>query len=280
MTKNDGKGGTKVERKKTIVTTAKAKKQQEHQAEPPHRRSKYVGVSWNNQKKKWQAMLMIDGKRKRLGFSQDQKEAARIYDEQAALLSEPVNFPLHDGMEQAVKRAPKRRDRSKVPNVNRPSKYVGVTWDKNEKVWRATIRINGKSKTLGLYHDEKEAAHMYDKQAALLGRSVNFPLHEGMEQAVKGRKDRSTVPNVNRPSKYVGVTWGKMKKKWDTKIMINGKSKSLGYYDDEKEAARMYDEQAALLGKPVNFPLHDGMEQAVKRAPKGSGRNQTSRAKS
>ena len=55
-------------------------------------------------------------------------------------------------------------------------------------------------------------------------------------------------------------------------IKIDGKTKNLGYYHDEKEAARIYDEQAALLGKPVNFPLHEGMEQAVKRAPKGSGR--------
>ena len=59
-------------------------------------------------------------------------------------------------------------------------------------------------------------------------------------------------------------------KKWSATIRINGKQKILGYYHDEKEAARVYDEQAALLGKPVNFPLHEGMEQAVKRAPKGS----------
>ena len=32
---------------------------------------------------------------------------------------------------------------------------------------------------------------MYDEQAALLGKPVNFPLHEGMEQAVKQIKDRS-----------------------------------------------------------------------------------------
>ena len=53
--------------------------------------------------------------------------------------------------------------------------------------------------------------------------------------------------------------------------MIDGKSKSLGYSHGEKEAALIYDEQTALLGKPVNFPLHEGMEQAVKRAPKGTG---------
>ena len=181
-----GKGAKKVERKKTIVTTAKAKKQKQQQHyEPPHRPSKYVGVSWNKKNKKWIAQITIDGKRKNLGLYHDEKEAARIYDEQAALLGKPVNFPLHEGMEQAVKRAYKRKDVSKVPNVNRPSKYVGVTWSKQDKKWKAAIRIDGKSKTLGYYHDEKEAARIYDEQAALLGKPVNFPLHEGMEQAVK-----------------------------------------------------------------------------------------------
>ena len=102
--KKAGGGGKKVERKKTIVTTAKAKKQQLH--EPPHRPSKYVGVSWHKQRKKWNAQITIDGKQKNLGYYHDEKEAARMYDEQAALLGKPVNFPLHEGMEQAVKRAP------------------------------------------------------------------------------------------------------------------------------------------------------------------------------
>ena len=74
-----------------------------------------------------------------------------------------------------------------------------------------------------------------------------------------------------RPSKYVGVTMHQSgQKKWQASICIHGKKKSLGYFHDEKEAARIYDEQAILLGKPVNFPLHEGMEQAVKQAPKGS----------
>ena len=93
------KRGEKVEKKKTIVTTAKANKQQD---EPPHRPSKYVGVSWDRRNKKWQAMIRIDGKNKGLGRYHDEKEAARMYDEQAALLGKPVNFPLHEGMEQAV----------------------------------------------------------------------------------------------------------------------------------------------------------------------------------
>ena len=263
ITKDDAKGGKKMERKKTVVK----KKQQDHQgtsSSSSPRRSKHVGVSWDKQKKKWKASIQIDGKSKTLGYHHDEKEAARMYDGQAALVDKPVNFPLHEGMEQAVK---PNKDRSKVPNVNRPSKYVGVSWSKKEKKWKAQITIDGKRKNLGLYHDEKEAARIYDEQAALLGKPVNFPLHEGMEQAVKPIKDRSKVPNVNRPSKYVGVSWHKQMKKWEATIRIDGKSKTLGRYHDEKEAARMYDEQAIILGKPVNFPLHEGMEQAVKRTP-------------
>ena len=79
----------------------------------------------------------------------------------------------------------------------------------------------------------------------------------------------SSSPSIR--SKFVGVSWFMRDKKWKANIRIDGKDKFLGLHHNEKEAARMYDEQAALLGKPVNFPLHEGMEQAVKIAPRGSG---------
>ena len=71
-------------------------------------------------------------------------------------------------------------------------------------------------------------------------------------------------------SKFVGVCWNKKKKKWEVSIQIDGKKKTLGYFDDEKEAACKYDEQAVLLRKPVNFPHHEGQKQAVKVVPKES----------
>ena len=110
MINNDGK---KAQRKKTIVTTAKEAKKQKKQDEPPHRPSKYVGVTWIKRDKKWKVAIMIDGKSKFMGLYHDEKEAARIYDEQAALLGKPVNFPLHEGMEQAVKPAPKGSGKQK-----------------------------------------------------------------------------------------------------------------------------------------------------------------------
>ena len=62
--------------------------------------------------------------------------------------------------------------------------------------WEAQITIDGKLKHLGLFHDEKEAACKYDEQAALLNRPVNFPQHEGQEQAVKMRKKRPKARDV------------------------------------------------------------------------------------
>jgi hypothetical protein len=48
--------------------------------------SGFVGVSWNNQKKKWVAQLQISGKGKHLGYFDDPIEAAKAYDKKAVEL--------------------------------------------------------------------------------------------------------------------------------------------------------------------------------------------------
>lgn len=48
------------------------------------------------------------------------------------------------------------------------SKYKGVCWDKSRNKWICHIKINGKSRFLGRFKSEKEAALKYNFHAKLL----------------------------------------------------------------------------------------------------------------
>ena len=48
---------------------------------------------------------------------------------------------------------------------NISSQYKGVSWNKKRRKWVVSIRIDRKSKHIGFFEDEKEAAAAYDKAA-------------------------------------------------------------------------------------------------------------------
>ena len=56
--------------------------------------------------------------------------------------------------------------------------------------------------------------------------------------------NRLCVKRKGSPSKYKGVIWHKHTKRWNVQICYNGKRKTIGYFDNEIEAATAYDEAA------------------------------------
>jgi len=64
-------------------------------------------------------------------------------------------------------------------------------------------------------------------------------------------------PNRNCSSRYKGISFHKMSKKWEVAICCKGKREHLGRFDDEVKAALAYDRKAKqLFGEfaYLNFP--------------------------
>jgi len=62
-----------------------------------------------------------------------------------------------------VTHAQNHQNRRKISGTT--SRYKGVSWYKRRNRWHATIQINRKTKDLGYFEKEEDAAHAYDEAA-------------------------------------------------------------------------------------------------------------------
>jgi hypothetical protein len=70
-------------------------------------------------------------------------------------------------------------------------------------------------------------------------RRVNLRLATRSQNNINRRQDKSKTL-----SRYVGVTFDKRRRRWVARIYVNGKSKFLGSFESEIEAAKAYDAAA------------------------------------
>jgi hypothetical protein len=109
--------------------------------------SKYIGVFWNKDRKKWQAQLTVNKKQYYGGHFDKKEDAAMsvnlLCDEYKV---ERKNPTIDIGSFEAYQ----------VPNST--SQYIGVYWHKKHKKWRALLMYNGKRYFIGLFDNEKDAA--------------------------------------------------------------------------------------------------------------------------
>jgi hypothetical protein len=124
------------------------------------------------------------------------------------------------------------------------SKYQGVSFNNHAKRWQSKISIDGKQHLIGYYDNEEEAAIDY-------ARAV-FKYDAGNAGGERKQKviDLTDVPqrspilrsvNKDGASKYQGVYFDiRHNKKWQAKICVDGKQRSIGYFNTEEEAAIDY----------------------------------------
>lgn len=141
--------------------------------------SKFKGVNWDTNQKKWTAQITINYKKHHLGVYTTEEEAARAYDSAALYyFKEFAHTNFDDGVPLPIDEI-FRRNRSQQPFG---SKYRGISrLNKSSNKWRAVISINNRQEFIGSFDSEEAAAHAYDKAAIELhgkNAKLNFPIQE------------------------------------------------------------------------------------------------------
>lgn len=85
------------------------------------------------------------------------------------------------------------------------------------------------------------------------GRLTDHRNHYGLDNRMVNLRICTNAQNAqnrrprNTTSKYKGVSWNNLAKKWQVHIKCNRKSISLGYFNNEIKAAKVYDKKAEDL---------------------------------
>ena len=144
------------------------------------------------------------------------------------------------------------RNRAKVEERRQTggvsSQYKGVSFLGKKGKWLAQVRFQGKRRTKTCW-DEEEAARARDA----IAREINVSAGANIKMNFPREGERSASPS----SRYRCVSWHKGNKKYQVVVQHNHQQFSVGYFDEEEEAARAYDSFVAeRRGADVklNFP--------------------------
>ena len=179
-------------------------------------------------------------------------------------------------------RAPERRRSARPTTVaaadedgdarTTSSRFWGVCWHRQGKKWQAEYRdADGKTRTIGRFDDEEEAARAVNKairDAGLEGkRRINEIDAAGAlvpKSGVHNARDRSAVvaPDAARAptattSKFWGVCWDKGERRWRAEYTdASGKRRTIGYYDTQEAAAHAVNAAIRALPPDVQRRRH------------------------
>lgn len=233
------------------------------------KRGAYIGVAWNEKNQRWEAYA---GTRPRvwIGSWASKEDAAKVRDRVVRYLrlDVPLNFPklTAKALSPTAARRLSRLERARgLSSVHR-----GVHLDPDhspQRPWVARLgrQVKGKKVNLhlGQWASEEDAARAYDRAALYYvgpGADLNFPRrrsHYVPARAETLRAQSRADYKRTTTSRYRGVSLNRRRAKWIVFITHERQHMSLGYFDDEEDAARAYDRAARRLHgakAKLNFP--------------------------
>lgn len=82
-----------------------------------------------------------------------------------------------------------------------------------------------------------------------LGYLAEHPAANALGESVDALRELGRQRSLIRTSRFAGVCWDASRQKWMAKIKVAGRTKNLGRFDEEEEAAGAYREALTLLQK-------------------------------
>lgn len=243
--------------------------------------SEYKGVSYHMKTKKWSSQITVLKEQRYLGLFEKEEEAARRYDEEAVKLGRSLNFPCID-VDNSVMCEGDGTD--KVDEIGHQHNAYTSDMINHEDIRQGPFDSFA-------MRDMKSNQLSLTKKHLLISNNHAFTYHivnkkakhnRNQESFKKGSMDSSDNNNSNdnsnntdahvgsnppselntheemispRISKYLGVTWLKSLNKWKASIVIRNEKVLLGIFDEEYQAALLYDEVAYNQNRPMNFNL-------------------------
>jgi hypothetical protein len=182
--------------------------------------SKFYGVSWHTDSKKWQVQLMNNKNLYYGGLFDNEEQAAMklnlLCDEYGIERKNPtINI-----------------NPNAIQQKNQTSKFTGVSWDKERKKWHVQL-IHNKKRNTGGYFDNEEHAAM----------KVNLLCDEyEIKRKNPGINIKlNAIQQKTQTSKFTGVWWNNDTKKWRANLLLKDNCKKKNYYggvfDNEEQAA-------------------------------------------
>lgn len=158
----DHRDRNKLNNRKSNLRIATKSTNAMNRPKPANNTSGYKGVSWNKERKLWDAHIQLNKVGKFLGRYDSAEEAACVYDFHARQLHGEfalLNFPNRNHVPRKIRR--------KVRRGNSP--YKGVSLMKSSGKFSARCRVREFAKFLGLFDSPEEAAKAYDSYVIACG---------------------------------------------------------------------------------------------------------------
>jgi hypothetical protein len=219
----------------------------------------YKGVCWSKEKEKWKAELKMAYKIKFLGYYSTELDGAKAYNDYDLYINNEMgtNYSLND-IEDYI---PIPRN---IPEENeqliagkKTSKYNGVSYDSKRKYYVAGIKYKGKSHGLGNHKDEIECAKLYNQQVLYYNENFNtdYELNDIPNYNTIAKNIYQEIQDKKLEKKtcqYHGVTLSKRNGKYRVVLVHNKKQIHIGFFENELDAAKAYNQKASELNKTFN----------------------------